>query len=71
MTKFKVGDRVTALVEDYSAHEGKDLEVMFVDKEYEGIEHGYGVGIVGNDPEVLHDGKRGWLYYTEDELAPC
>lgn len=63
--QFKVGDRVKALVDDYEAHWGKDLAVLYMDEDT-----GYGVGPVGNDPTAHHDGENGWLWYFPEEVGP-
>lgn len=65
MNKFKLGDRVLPLVNDYPEHEGRiDLVVMHLEEDCTGA----GVGPEGNDPEKHHDPDHGYLWYHENEL---
>lgn len=68
--EFEVGDRVKVIPGpnndsySYLSHrDRKDLVVLYMDEDT-----GYGVGPLGNDPDIHHDGDDGWLWYYPDEL---
>lgn len=61
--RIAVGTPVT-VAKKYGHHDGQNLVVM----SDEG--GGYGVGIVGNDPERAHSSRHGWLYYDDHDVTP-